>query len=123
MGSSTPRAIAMLCAYFLVTLPLMPVQAVLLGVGAPLARRLPYRYHRLICRVLGIEVEIHGAISVKRPTLFVCNHVSYLDIEVICATIEASFVTKREVAGYPIFALLTKLQRTIFVDQLSIDLI
>ncbi|HEX9461055.1 MAG TPA: lysophospholipid acyltransferase family protein [Alphaproteobacteria bacterium] len=119
MGSSIPRAIARLCAYFLVTLPLMPVQAVLLGVGAPLARRLPYRYHRLICRVLGIEVEIHGAISVKRPTLFVCNHVSYLDIEVIGATIEASFVAKREVAGWPIFGWLAKLQRTIFVDRRS----
>lgn len=119
MGSSIPRAMARLCAYVLVTLSLMPVQALLLALRSPLARRLPYLYHRLICRVLGIEVEIHGAISATRPTLFVSNHISYLDIEVIGATLEACFVAKREIAGWPIFGWLAKLQRTIFVERRS----
>jgi len=119
MGSSIPRAIARLCGYVLLTVPLMPVQALLLALGSPLARRLPYLYHRIICRVFGIEVDVHGAISTARPTLFVCNHISYLDIEVIGATIEGCFVAKREIAGWPIFGWLARLQRTIFVERRS----
>ena len=117
MGSSIPRAFARLCGYLLVTLPLMPVQAVLLAVGSSWARRLPMFYHRSICRVLGIEVEVHGTMSAAHPTLFVCNHISYFDIEVLGSTILGSFVAKREVAGWPLFGWLARLQRTVFVER------
>ena len=119
MGSSIPRALARLCGYFLVTLPLMPVQALLVAVGSPLAQRLPFHYHRTVCRILGIDVEVHGSISTARPTLFVCNHISYLDIEVLGTAIQGSFVAKREIANWPIFGWLARLQRTIFVERRS----
>ena len=51
MGSSIPRSTARLIAYLLVTLPLMPMQALFLALGSPLARRLPHAYHRLACRI------------------------------------------------------------------------
>ena len=117
MGHSIPRSILRLVAYFAVTLPLMPLQALLLAVGSPLASRLPHVYHRLICRVLGIEIDIHGTISPARPTLFVSNHVSYLDIEALSAAVPTCFVAKHEVAGWPLFGWLAKLQRTVFVAR------
>ncbi len=119
MGHSVPRALFRLLVYFAVTLPVMPVQALLLVTGASFARRLPHLYHRLICRLLGIEVDMHGAISPTRPTLFVSNHVSYLDIEALSAAVPTCFVAKREVAGWPFFGWLSKLQRTVFIDRKS----
>ena len=119
MGHSTPRALFRFVTYLLVTLSLMPVQALLLAVGSSFARRLPHLYHRTVCRILGIELDVHGAISPSHPTLFVSNHVSYLDIEALSAAVPTCFVAKREVAGWPLFGRLAKLQRTVFVDRRS----
>ena len=101
------------------TLPLMPVQAFGLALDSPL--RPPASrvfYHRLCCRILGLRVrrQRHAA-QRHRPTLFVSNHVSYLDITVLGALIRGPFVAKAEVAGWPLFGWLAKLQRTVFVDR------
>ena len=60
---------------------------------------------------------MRGAPSTHRPTLFVANHVSYTDIMVLGALIEGSFVAKAEVARWPLFGRLAKLQRSVFVDR------
>ncbi|HEY1505231.1 MAG TPA: lysophospholipid acyltransferase family protein [Stellaceae bacterium] len=106
-----------IAVYLVVTLPAMPVQAFLLAIKSPQARHFPLRYHRLMCRVLGIRLVRRGTISSHRPTLFISNHTSYLDIEIMGATIEGSFVSKAEVSRWPIFGWLAKLQRTIFVER------
>ena len=106
-----------IAVYFAVTLPAMPVQVVLLAIKSPRARHFPVAYHRLICRLLGIHLVRRGTISAHRPTLFVSNHTSYLDIEIMGAAIEGSFVSKAEVSRWPIFGWLAKLQRTIFVER------
>ncbi len=117
LPGSTARALGRLAVYLAVTLPLMPVQALFLALNSPLALRLPKAYHALCCRILGIRVDIRGAISTARPTLFVANHFSYLDIEVMSAAVETSFIAKSEVAAWPLFGWLAKLQRTVFVDR------
>jgi len=119
MISSAPRAVARLTGYAMLTVPLMPVQAMLLLTAPSLARRLPHAYHRLVCRIMGIELDIRGSISAERPTLFVANHVSYLDVEVLSAAVPTCFVAKREVASWPLFGWLARLQRTVFVDRRS----
>jgi lyso-ornithine lipid O-acyltransferase len=103
--------------YLAVTLPAMPVQAFFLAINNPRARRFPLGYHRLICRVLGVRLVRRGTISTYHPTLFVSNHASYLDIEIMGAAIEGSFVSKAEVSRWPIFGWLAKLQRTVFVER------
>ena len=65
-----------LLLYTGLTLPLMPVQALLLLVGSPLAERLPRAYHRLAGRLLGFDTTVIGTPSALRPTLFVANHTS-----------------------------------------------
>lgn len=119
MGHSIPRAVFRLVGYLAVTLPLMPLQALLLALRSPSARHLPHLYHRLVCRILGIELEIHGTVSPSHPTLFVSNHVSYLDIEALSAAVPTCFVAKREVARWPLFGWLARLQRTVFVERRS----
>jgi lyso-ornithine lipid O-acyltransferase len=51
------------------------------------------------------------------PVLIVANHTSWLDISVITAVAPVVFVAKREVAAWPVFGLLAKLQRSVFVDR------
>lgn len=117
MISSPSRALARLIGYFALTMPLAPVQALLLATSPALARRLPHVYHRLICRMMGIELDIRGQISAHRPTLFVANHVSYLDVAVLSAAVPTCFVAKREVASWPLIGWLARLQRTVFVER------
>ncbi len=111
------RALGRLLAYLLYTLPLIPVQAAALLLKHPLAISLPLVYHRRCARLLGFDLRTHGTLSTARPTLFVCNHATYLDIVTLGATLPASFVAKAEVAGWPFFGLLAKLQRSVFVDR------
>jgi 1-acyl-sn-glycerol-3-phosphate acyltransferase len=77
----------------------------------------PVRYHRRVLRTLGIKLSISGQPSQERPTLFVSNHISYFDIEILGSLIPGSFVAKREVAKWPVFGILAKLQRTVFIDR------
>lgn len=106
-----------LLAYALLTLALLPVQWLAVIFRRPLSYRLPVWYHRLCCRILGIEVVVHGRVSRHRPTLFVSNHSSYLDIPVLGSRIEGSFVAKTEVGSWPLFGTLARLQHTVFVDR------
>jgi len=93
------------------------VQAVCLALRSRLATTVPVMYHRVCCWLLDIRIETRGSMSTAKPTLFVCNHSSYLDITVLGSLIRGSFVAKSEVAGWPFFGLLAKLQRTVFVDR------
>jgi 1-acyl-sn-glycerol-3-phosphate acyltransferase len=109
--------VARALAYLALTLSLMPVQAAAVALGASLARRLPRVYHGLCTRLLGIEVVVRGAPTAATPVLFVGNHAGYLDITVLGSQIEGSFVAKSEVAAWPLFGWLAKLQRTVFIER------
>jgi 1-acyl-sn-glycerol-3-phosphate acyltransferase len=109
-----------LLVYFLLTVLLLPVHLFALAFNiVPVYRWLPVYYHRAVCFIMGIRVRVHGRQSQTTPTLFVCNHVSYLDIEVLGGMVPGSFVAKAEVAGWPFFGWLAKAQRTIFVERVS----
>jgi lyso-ornithine lipid O-acyltransferase len=116
MGSPTLR-IARLALYLVWTLSLMPVQGLGLALQRPWSRSLPSFYHRWCCRFLGFQVRTVGTPTRLRPALFASNHVSYTDITVLGSLIIGSFVAKAEVAGWPLFGWLAKLQRTVFVDR------
>ena len=103
--------------YLGLTLSLMGVQALLLALKSPLAAALPRIYHRLCCRILGFRIDAKGAPPNRHPILFVVNHVSYTDITILGALINGSFVAKSEVANWPLFGTLAKLQRTVFVER------
>lgn len=113
----TVRATAALTAFFALTVPLMPVQAMLVRVAPKSARRFPHWYHRQVCRILGITLLIEGAVDRDLPVLLVCNHTSWLDIPVLSALAPVSFVAKKEIGGWPFVSSLARLQQTVFVDR------
>lgn len=114
---STWLATWRLVFYLCVTLSLSLPQLLFLLLRLRWAESLPVFYHRLCCRLFGFEIVKVGQMSATRPTLFVSNHSSYLDIPILGAILPASFVAKREVASWPGFGILAKLQRTVFVDR------
>jgi 1-acyl-sn-glycerol-3-phosphate acyltransferase len=103
--------------YLGLTVALMPAQALLIAINSPLAAALPRAYHRMCWRILGFRVEVKGAIGERHPTLFIVNHVSYLDITILGGLIKGSFIAKAEVSRWPLFGTLARLQRTVFVDR------
>ncbi len=111
------RASAVLVVFALLTLPLMPVQAVFLRFSRRGARALPHWYHRQVCRLLGIRLHVEGSIERDRAVLVVANHSSWLDIPVLSAVAPVSFIAKKEVGGWPFVSQLARLQRSVFVDR------
>ena len=99
------------------TLVCLPVQFVLLAAGRQGRHAFPQFYHRIVLRLIGLNLDVRGGPCRHRPCLYVCNHTSYLDIPVLGALIRGSFVAKSEVGTWPFFGLLARLQRTVFVDR------
>lgn len=101
------------------TMVLLPIQVVALAFGSRsgLSQSIPLLYHRGSCRIIGLDVVSSGTISETSPTLFVSNHISYLDITVLASMARLSFIAKSEVATWPLFGMLAKLQRSVFVER------
>jgi 1-acyl-sn-glycerol-3-phosphate acyltransferase len=100
-----------------ITLALLPFQAVAVAFDLPLRRRIPSFYHRMVCAIIGVRIRVHGRRMPEHPLLIVANHSSWLDIPVITAVAPVVFVAKQEIAGWPLFGTLARLQRSVFVDR------
>jgi 1-acyl-sn-glycerol-3-phosphate acyltransferase len=89
--------------------------AMVLGSRAAMAVR------RLWCRatawLLGVRIATAGRPFADCPTLFVANHVSYLDVLALGPFVDGTFIAKSEIAGWPLFGTLGKLTRTLFIRR------
>lgn len=103
--------------FAIATPPLALWQAAALATGLIDRRRAPRLWHRLVVRLLGLRIHVHGQPAGRRPLLIAANHVSWTDIMVLAATVDVHFIAKAEVAGWPVFGWLAKLQRTVFIDR------
>lgn len=113
----TLRALVILTIAGAITPFGMILQALLIRVSPGGARWLPVLYHRFLCALMGVRIRTHGTPATARPLLLAANHVSWLDIIVLGALGPTSFVAKQEVATWPVFGWLARLQRTVFVDR------
>lgn len=111
------RAGWLLAGFILSALLLMPLQALALKLDWPLAKRLPNRYHRFLCKLVGIRVVTRGEPYKGGACLIAANHTSWLDIPIMASLQPSSFVAKSEVAGWPFFGTLARLQQTVFVER------
>lgn len=107
-----------LLAFFVLSLVIVPAQLLVLCVHkGPYAYILPQLWHKGVCFIFRIKVRLRGAPVQNNQTLYVSNHLSYLDIPAIATTIRASFVAKSDVASWPVFGFLSKLQQTAFIER------
>ncbi len=70
--------------------------------------------------LFGIEVERVGA-PLGSPCVFVGNHWSYLDIVVLVGSTRGVFLSKAEIARWPLIGRCGRLIGTLFVDRVSRD--
>jgi 1-acyl-sn-glycerol-3-phosphate acyltransferase len=91
--------------------------AVLLFTKGDAAYILPCLWHKGVCKIFGIRYTITGAPVTDRQTLFMSNHLSYLDIPLIGSFLKASFLAKKDVESWPVFGFLSKLQQTAFIER------
>lgn len=115
--TSRVRGALRLGAYLMWTLTLVPVQALLIALRLPTRFALPRLYHAGCAVILGLTIKVRGERPSGGPVLVVANHSSYLDITVLGALVHGSFVAKSEVAGWPGFGFLAKLQQTVFIER------
>ena len=111
------RIVLIVLAIVALTLVLLPFQLIGITFNLWLQRTIPHLYHRILCALIGIRISEVGRRSTATPALILSNHVSWLDICVITALAPVVFVAKSEVAGWPVFGWLAKLQRTIFINR------
>jgi 1-acyl-sn-glycerol-3-phosphate acyltransferase len=100
-----------------------PQALTLLFVRGPRACFIPCLWQRGVCLITGLRAEIAGTPRRDGLTLFVANHLSYLDIPLIGKGLPASFVAKAEVASWPICGFLCRMQQTAFVSRARGDAI
>jgi len=77
----------------------------------------PMLFHRGLVRLLGLKLRVHGVMSTAKPTLYVSNHTSYLDVPALGALIPAAFVAKSEVRRWPLIGGMARLQNTAFIER------
>jgi lyso-ornithine lipid O-acyltransferase len=111
------RAVLVALAFLALTLALLPLQLIGILFDLRLQRSIPHLCHRILCALIGVRIRQVGIRSTASPALILSNHVSWLDISVISALSPVVFVAKSEVARWPVFGWLAKLQRTIFIDR------
>lgn len=111
------RIVLIALILLLLTLVLLPFQLAGILLNSRLQRTVPHLFHRVVCAIIGIRIQEIGQRSHDQPLLILSNHVSWLDIIVITAVAPVVFVAKQEVASWPVFGWLAKLQRTIFIER------
>jgi lyso-ornithine lipid O-acyltransferase len=96
---------------------LAPLQLASLSFDWRLAERIPMWFHRIFLKLFAVRVRVRGKPPGRMPTFVLANHVSWLDIAVIGSLAPLSFIAKSEIAGWPVFGLFAKLQRSVFIDR------
>jgi len=81
------------------------------------SQRLPRIFHAGVCKIIGLSIEFKGEITEHVPTIFISNHISYIDIFALGQKVKGSFVAKSEIASWPVFGRLAKFQDTLFIER------
>jgi lyso-ornithine lipid O-acyltransferase len=121
MRASILRSSAAALLFLLANAVLIPAYAACLGPARRWRRPIQIVWCRIVCRLVGLHVRVVGAPHTIGPTLYVSNHVSYLDIAVLSRHLDAAYVAKSEVARWPLFGMIARLTGTIFVSRRSAE--
>ena len=100
------------------------IAVVVVAVVAPLLRdrgtrlraALFRRWCRGAARIVGLRIDVAG-VPPSGPFFLVANHLSYLDVIVLGATVRATFVAKADVAAWPLIGWLGRAVDTTFIDR------
>jgi 1-acyl-sn-glycerol-3-phosphate acyltransferase len=111
------RGVFVAAFFFTATPALIGIQWLLEKLHLPGWGIIAITYYRCLCWMLGIRIRIVGEPVRNRAVLFVSNHGSWADILAIGAVAPIAFVSKIEVAKWPLVGTAARLQKTVFVDR------
>jgi 1-acyl-sn-glycerol-3-phosphate acyltransferase len=116
-------AILKLFAFVLVNIALVPPHTIIYLVHKGRGLHvIPKLYHTLACAIFQIRISHTGQPVADRQTLFMSNHISYLDIPLLSTRIpRPHFVAKKDVKDWPVWGFLAKLQQTAFISRNPAD--
>jgi 1-acyl-sn-glycerol-3-phosphate acyltransferase len=115
--TSNLRGMLVAALFFTITPLLIGIQWLMDKLHLPGWGVIAVSYYRAMCWGLGIRIRIVGEPVRDRAVLFVSNHCSWADIMAIGAVARIAFVSKIEVAKWPLVGTAARLQRTVFVDR------
>lgn len=81
------------------------------------ARKVQAWWCKTMCRTLGIRLQVSGQAMFPAPVLTVSNHVSWLDIIVVAAHWPVAFLSKAEVARWPIVGRCATGLGTLYIER------
>lgn len=116
---STAIASLKFLLFLLACLVAVPLQIiVMLFTKGPGSYVLPKIWHKAICLIFNIKIKVNGTPRGKSAqTIYVSNHLSYLDTPALGSILHASFVAKSDVSSWPVFGFLSNLQQTGFISR------
>ncbi len=90
--------------------------------ASPFGRRAQLRVQRLwsaaAAWAAALDVRAEGTrVTGPGTVLYLANHVSYFDIPALGGLVDAAFVAKSEVAGWPLFGWFSRLTGTVFIPR------
>ena len=114
------RSLAILAILILTAAVFLPARAIerLAGLARPWTPRIASRAFAAILGALGIEREVHSAPS---GNALAANHSSWLDVAAIYADGPVFFVSKAEVAHWPVVGVMTRLCGTLYIERRRTD--
>ena len=116
MELASPFIATMRLIGFVVLLLLVaPVQLVLRLFRLKAAQTFPQQVLRWGLWLVGIRTVRRGRSTQDRPTIWVANNLSYLDILILICQIDARFVVPADVKTWPIIGWLTRLYDTSYL--------
>ena len=112
------RAWRLACAsqYLLLIAIIVPI------IFSPLASKLPKRrqlaslLYRRFYNALNIKLIIKGS-PTEAPSLWVCNHISWLDILLLAGNNTVDFIAKTEVGDWPVVGYIVRKAGTLLIDR------
>ncbi len=69
------------------------------------------------CHILAIRLRTQGQPCVVQDTLFVANHISWIDIIALSTLLDAKYIAKSNLQHWPVFGRLAQAIGTLFIDR------
>ncbi len=115
------RVLRRLLLIVLWTLPCIPIQALFMALPGRINERFARLYWAVMCWIIGVGIRVVGTPAQQggdgRPVVYVSTHSSWLDVPVLGARLQASFIAKEEIGQWPVVSWIAALGRTVYVRR------
>lgn len=112
------RAVTRIFLLILLTLFVVGSQTLILPFyRGPASYIIPWLWQSGVRRIFGIRVTVEGKPARDRQTLYISNHLSYLDIPVVGSFVFGAFIARGDLSRWPVFGYMSKMQQTVFISR------